>query len=167
MRCVVLALMVVGSVCGVASPASAQPSEEHCVVEIVDQTSSGELIVAEAACYPTFKIAMKSAGVAAWGDGAASTVDGLAAAATFTIGTHYEFANYGGSSMSVVGSSCSGGWLNTSAAWDNRISSTRNGCPNIRHYAGANLTGAFQSTLAPGANLTALNNLTSSIQYLP
>lgn len=167
MRRVVLALMVLGSVVGMGIPAEAQPVEEHCVMAVVDQATSGELILADANCYPTFKLAMKSEGVAAWGDGAAATAGEMAAAATFTIGTHYDLFNYGGSSTSVVGTTCGGGWLNTSSTWNNRISSTRNGCPSIRHYSGANLTGAFQTTSAPGGNLSALNNLTSSIQYNP
>jgi len=139
-------------------------AEEHCVVHVIGQEESGELIVGAEACYSSFEDAMTEEAVGAWGDGASP---GAQALATFTIGTHYEFANYGGSSMSVVGSDCTGGWVNTSAAWNNRISSTRHGCPHIRHYSGANLTGSSQTTTAPGGNLTTLDNLTSSIQYLP
>ena len=167
MRRVALALIVLLSVVGMASTVEAAPAESHCVMQIVGEKASGELVLTDAVCYPTFKIAMQAEGVAAWGDGAAATAGEMAATATFTIGTHYDLFNYGGSSTSVVGTTCGGGWLNTSSTWNNRISSTRNGCPSIRHYNGANLTGAFQTTSAPGGNLSALNNLTSSIQYNP
>jgi hypothetical protein len=137
---------------------------DHCVVHVVGQKTSGELVLSEPHCYDTFDEAMSREGVGAWGVGAALRVE--IAAATFTIGTHYDGANFTGASTSVVGSTCAGGWLNTSATWNNRISSTLNGCPRIRHYSGANLTGSFETTFSPGGNLGPLNNQTSSIQYL-
>ncbi len=148
-----------------ATPASGADVGEHCVVSVIGQRGSGELLVSDPVCYQTFEGAMRSEGVTAWGAGASARASSLAAA-TFTIGIHYDGANFTGPSTSVVGSGCTGGWLNVSAAWNDRISSTQNGCPRIRHYAGYNLTGASQTTYAPGGNLTTLNNLTSSIQYL-
>ena len=106
---------------------------------------------------------MAAEGVAEWGAGASERA---AALATFAIGIHYDGGSFTGATMTVVGSNCSGGWLNVSAAWNNRISSTEHGCPRIRHYNGANLTGASQTTVAPGGNLTSLNNATTSIRYL-
>lgn len=148
---------------GAASGAAAQPPAEHCVVHVVGQKPSGELVTSDAACYSSLEEAMVREGVGAWGTGASLLA---AAAATFTIGIHYDGLNFTGASTSVVGSDCSGGWLNVSAAWNNRISSTEHGCPKIRHYSGVNLTGSFQTTYSPGGNLTTLNNLTSSIRYL-
>lgn len=157
--------VVVASAWGGAPTAGAASPEPHCVVHVVGQRSTGEMILGPPACYSKFDEAMRSENVGTWGEGAAAKA-GDASLATFTIGTHYEFANYGGASTSVVGSDCNGGWLNTSSAWNNRISSTRHGCARIRHYNGANLTGSSQTTTAPGGNLTSLDNLTSSIQYL-
>jgi hypothetical protein len=147
-----------------ADAALAKPAEQHCVVHVMGRGPEGQLAVSEPACYPTFLEAMSAEGVDAWGADAANA-EGLVAA-TFTIGIHYDGVNRTGSSMSVVGSDCAGGWLNVSAAWDNRISSTLNGCPRIRHYAGPNLTGATKDTVTPGGNLTGLDNQTSSIRYL-
>ncbi|HEU4523936.1 MAG TPA: peptidase inhibitor family I36 protein [Gemmatimonadales bacterium] len=147
------------------STASADTGDQHCVVHVIDKDETGQLIVSDPECYDTFTEAMTSEDVDAWGADAETQVLGVVAA-TFTIGTHYDGANFTGASMSVVGSDCAGGWLNVSADWNNRISSTRNGCPRIRHYSGANLTGITQDTVTPGGNLTTLNNLTSSIRYL-
>lgn len=149
-----------------AEAVHAQPAtrNDHCVLHVLGQLPSGELLTSNPACYATFEEAMRSEGVDAWGEGAARAIGGVTPA-TFTIGTHYDGANYGGASTSVVGSDCNGGWLNVSAAWNNRISSTRNGCPRIRHFSGANLTGSVQDTFSPGGNLTSLDNATTSIQY--
>jgi hypothetical protein len=157
--------VAVALVCGVGGTAGAEAPEEHCVVHVIGQEASGELILSEEECYSSFAAAMTAEKVGAFGDGAAALAE-AAGVLTFTIGTHYEYAGFGGSSMSVVGSDCTGGWLNVSAAWNNRISSTRHGCPRIRHHSGYDLTGSSQTTLAPGGNLTTLDNLTSSIQYL-
>jgi hypothetical protein len=162
----VIVLIVIAAVVapGQAGAATAR-TEEHCVVRVIDQKSSGEMILSEPACYESFDAAMVSEGVGAWGDGAAALA-AIEGTATFTIGIHYDGADYSGSSTSVVGSDCAGGWLNVSMTWDNRISSTRNGCPRIRHYTGTNLSGIFETTYSPGGNLAVVNNQTSSIQYL-
>lgn len=166
MRRTICALMVmtmtwIGS--GVGGASTVQATDNHCVVHVIGQQRSGELIVTDPVCYSSLDAAMEKEGVGAWGPDASQSE---AAVATFTIGIHYDGFNFTGSSMSVVGSNCLGGWLNVSAAWNNRISSTEHGCPRIRHYSGFNLTGSTQTTYAPGANLSSLNNLTSSIQYL-
>jgi hypothetical protein len=83
------------------------------------------------------------------------------------IGVHWDGPGLTGSSFTVIGSSCSGGWLNLNALWTNRVSSTQNYCPVIRHYDGYGLTGSHEDTYAPGGNLGFMNNATNSIQYLP
>ena len=88
--------------------------------------------------------------------------EGGSASADFQIGLHCDGYNLAAPCTSVVGSGCTGGWLNVSAAWNNRISSTLSGCPQIKHFDGFNLTGAGRSTVSgPGPhNLTTFNNLT-------
>jgi hypothetical protein len=137
-----------------AGPATAaeRGRADQCVVHVVDQLASGELIVSDPECYSSFAVAMQA--------------EGATAAASFVIGYHYDGAGFSGASTTVMGTNCSGGWLNLSAAWNNRISSTKSGCPRIRHFNGANLTGSSETTLSPGGNLTALNNASTSIQYL-
>lgn len=158
-----LAIMLAFGAAGTGTAAASSPTPTHCVVHVIGEKPSGELLVGPESCFATLEEAMIAEGVAEWGTGASSRASALA---TFTIGIHYDGGNLTGASMSVVGSNCSGGWLNVSAIWNNRISSTEHGCPRIRHYNGTNLTGSSQTTVAPGGNLTTLNNLTSSIQYL-
>jgi hypothetical protein len=92
---------------------------------------------------------------------------GATALVDWPIGVHYDGASLTGSSLTVMGADCTGGWLNAPAGWSNRISSTAHGCPRIRHYDGYWLVSPEETTLWPGGNLLALNNRTSSIQYLP
>ena len=147
-----------------ASTLSSRPRNQ-CVVHVVGHRATGELVLSERHCYTTFLGAMRAEGVDAWGKGAAAEVEGLAAA-TFTLATHYDGANNSGASTSVVGSDCGGGWLNTVAAWDNRSQLDPQRLPHVRHYDGDDLTGANETTLGSGGNLTGLNNKTNSIQYL-
>jgi hypothetical protein len=131
-----------------AGAVSAPP--QHCVVHVTGQKASGEMTVSAPRCHSTFAAAMAEVGLA-----------------DFVLATHYDLPNFDASagSTSTVGSSCTGGWLNTSAAWNNRIGSTRNGCPSVIHYDLANLGGASATTVGTGGNLGAMNNRTSSIQY--
>lgn len=137
----------------------------YCVVHVTGHTTSGELQVSAPACYDTFAKSMSAEHVGAWGDGASAKAQALSVT-TFTLGTHCDGYNLAAPCTSVVGDSCTGGWLNTSAAWNNRISSTSNGCPTIGHFDLANLGGASVSTVGAGAhNLTTFNNRTTSLQY--
>ncbi|MEY2423032.1 MAG: hypothetical protein QOI95_3099 [Acidimicrobiaceae bacterium] len=143
----------------------------HCVVSAIGQRSDGELITSSPLCYSTFAEAMNAVGVDTTGISDVSPA-GLAAtgrlkgAATFIIGIHYDGYNWTGASFSVTGSNCSGGWLNVAPSWNDRISSTYNGCPRIRHFWNANLNGTWQDTTGSGGNLSVLDNQTTSIQYL-
>jgi len=149
-----------------ASPVSAaEPASEEaqCVVHVVGREESGELRLSEPRCYPTLAQAMVSEGVQAWGPGASERV---IAGASFTIGYHCDGLNLVAPCTSVVGDDCGGGWLNTVTAWDNRISSTLNGCPNITHFDSPNRMGATEVTSGlSGHNLTSLDNRTESLQY--
>lgn len=145
-----------------ASPAAAGPApERHCVVEVTGQKADGELVTTTPRCYATYEEVRQST----QGSNSAGTTSAQAAS-SFILATHYDGASWTGSSTSVTGSDCLGGWLNTSSTWTNRISSTRNGCYRVRHFDGANLTGASEDTVGSGGNLWSLNDRTSSIQYL-
>jgi hypothetical protein len=137
------------------APAPRPPrAVEHCVLRVTGQDHvTGELETAPMVCEPSQERALRGAGVAR-------------TATTFTIGLHYDGFDLTGSSLTVVGSDCLGGWLNLPSTWNNRISSTSHGCPRIRHYDGANLGTPQETTLTPGGNLGPLNNIASSVQYL-
>jgi hypothetical protein len=148
-------------------PANAAPAEQHCVVRVVGTAASGELLTSRPSCYATFDAAMAAVGMdSAAGSGGDRRPSRAAMTASSTIGIHYDGFNWTGSSTTVVGDNCAGGWLNVSATWNNRISSTLHGCPRIKHFDGSNLTGTAETTFDPGGNLTTLNNRTTSIQYL-
>lgn len=129
------------------------PPEEHCVVRVTGQAPTGQLQLTRPVCAPTRGAAVRAAGPSATAD--------------WAIGTHFDGAGLTGSSLTVYGADCTGGWLNLPAGWSNRISSTAHGCPRIRHYDGFWLISPEETTLWPGGNLVALNNRPSSIQYLP
>lgn len=146
----------------------APPPESHCVVVVIGQEESGELITTDPTCFGSEDMARVWASsslvlTATAGLGA----DSIQALTTFTLGTHYDGFNGTGSSISIIGSSCTGGWWNTPPAWDNRISSSYHGCAALRHYDLPDKGGSVQLTTGAGTikNLSSLNNRTESVSY--
>jgi hypothetical protein len=172
-RLSVLAIIAIAMTVTVVSPAGAakeQPVEEkdvvHCVVYIVDQADGGELITTAPDCYETeAEAATARSSVPAHQQ--LSSGGGVAYSSTWTIGIHYNGFNGTGSSISVVGSSCTGGWWNTPSSWDNKISSSYNGCHRLKHHDRPNRGGSYQSTWGVGTtdNLSYMNNRTESVSY--
>jgi hypothetical protein len=165
-----LTLLIISSAVSPPS-AGATAAGNHCVVSVVGQRPSGEFLTSQPVCYDSFVAAMHAAGVDTSGLSVVSpsslaASDRLQSATSSIIGIHYDGFNWTGGSFSVSGSNCSGGWLNVAPVWNDRISSTSNGCPRIRHFWDANLVGTSQDTLGVGGNLSTLNNQTTSIQYL-
>lgn len=144
--------------------------ESHCVVFVTGQLEGGELVTSAPDCFSSLALADAWAAAAA----PASILNipgsgGGAAASSFVLGRHYDGFNGSGSSIAVVGSSCTGGHWNTGSSWANRISSSYNGCPTLRHYDYPNKGGSSQYTSGAGTidNLTSLNNDAESVAYLP
>lgn len=167
---VTMAMPLIGSA---ARPAEIA-RETHCVMDVVSQLDDGELVMGPERCYETFSEAMldASGGAVALSHSTKGSVlftdDAvMAAMSSFTLGTHYSLYWGLGSSITIVGTSCTGGYWNTSSSWDNRISSSYNGCGVLRHYNYANLVGSSQSTSGAGTtdNLSTLNNKAESISY--
>jgi hypothetical protein len=147
-----LAAVLGTTVIDVGQVAAATPTVEHCAVRVTGRAPDGQLRTTAPVCSTDQARAQRSV---------------MTAASDFPIGIHWDGPGLTGSSFTVVGSSCSGGWLNLNSLWINRVSSTQNFCPVIRHFDGYNLTGSSEDTYYPGANLGFLNNATNSIQYLP
>lgn len=153
---------------GPDSPAT-QETAEHCVVFVVDVSVDGRLVTTEPECFASEEAAE------AWGALGLPMADGLGLfsgegvgpLSTFTLGRHYDGFNGTGSSISIVGSSCTGGYWNTTSSWRNRISSSYNGCARLRHYDYPNRAGQAQDTYGAGTtdNLSSLNNKAESISY--
>lgn len=143
------------------------PPESHCVVHVVGQAEDGKLTMSDPDCYKT----KAEADMAASGGLVARTtgLDSFAmAGSTFTLGRHYDGYNGTGSSITVVGSSCTGGYWNTPSWFDNRITSSYNGCGRLRHYDKPGKSGSSTNTYGAGTtdNLAAwMNNRTESVAY--
>jgi hypothetical protein len=149
-------------------------TDRHCVYEIVEVAADLELVMAPERCFGTFAEAalyLSSGLIRLPYDTPTSILEsqsaGVQRLANFTIGIHYDYYNGGGSSISVSGSSCVGGWWNTPTWFDNRESSAFNGCYRLRHYDGPNKGGSFQSTTGVGDtdNLSTLDNRVESVSY--
>lgn len=142
----------------------------HCVVEVIGEEESGAFVTAEPVCFETLAEALSTAGLAI-DPGARVTFEQVraenllaTATASGTIGIHYDGSNRTGASITVTGADCSGGYLNLTSDWTNRISSTLNGCPVVRFFDGFDKSGANETTTTQ-VNLGALNNAANSIQY--
>lgn len=168
--------MLIGMVVAV-SPAQAAETvgriERHCVVHTTGLEADGRLITGAQDCFETFSEAMF-----ALSEGSIrlpyetpvtvlESAPSAMAASSFTLGIHYDYFNGGGSSISVVGSSCVGGWWNTPSWFDNRESSSYNGCNRLKHWDYANKRGSYQSTWTVGQtdNLTYMSNRVESVSY--
>lgn len=167
MMSLVTALSVVVPAASTAASKKPPRAESHCVVYIVGQAEDGKLTTSQPNCFDT-----KSAAAMAAAGALQSTTAGLDsfafAGSTFTLGIHYDGYNGSGSSITVVGSSCTGGYWNTPTWFDNRITSSYNGCARLRHYDKPGKSGTFTNTYGAGTtdNLAAwMNNRTESVAY--
>jgi hypothetical protein len=126
---------------GAASPRA----DQHCVLQVTGKdVKTGELRTGPLQCQV----------------GAASQIMSLQTIAA----VHYTGSNFTGSTLSIVGDSCSGGWLNMPNGWQNVISSTSSSCYTV-HWDLYYLVGDSFATLNPGGNLGPLDNRTNSASY--
>lgn len=164
------AATVVGLGVGHSELRAAEPVDDHCVVEVTGIEPSGRYLTSEPVCYPTLVEALAEAGVPVDPAGTRSGFgdiehSGAIALADRTIGIHWDGANRTGASITISGGECSGGFVDLSAAWTDRISSTWNACPATRFFDGFGKTGDSEQTGTLAVNLGALNNRANSISY--
>lgn len=149
---------------------------EHCVVEVLGQMDTGQLLTAEPWCvsgeearadlYRSTGIRAESAAVLLANSGADPHVTELATAAVSVLGVHYDGANLTGSSLAVYGNNCTGGYINLPSSWVNRVSSSDNVmCSRIKHHDRYNTRGSYQSSWGSGGNLSYMSNRANSISY--
>lgn len=156
---------------GAASAQTAdEPQEQHCVLHIIGQEPGGRFITDEPVCYPTLAEALADAGVplshaALRGGVSGAEADAAVQAASGTLGVHYDGANRTGSSITVSGGDCNGGYVNLTSAWTNRISSTLNSCEAVNFWDGFDKTGGYEPTTTGTNNLSSMNNQANSIGY--
>ena len=159
--CLVAAITMV-----VAAP-SAQ-SDQHCVAHVEDVLDDGEMVLSEPMCVTgdvRDRAALIEGQLGSDAQLAASGLGGSVRLSGSILGTHYDGV-YSGSSLTVTGSNCNGGYVNLSSYWDNRVSSTINGiCHRIKHHDYSNKGGSYQSTWGWGGTLSYMNNRANSISY--
>lgn len=169
----VLVMVLVGAVPGVAGPMSDE--ESHCVREVVDQKTGGELNLSGARCYGSFMLAAPdiSGGEVELNPNATGRVlfDG-GGGGVEPGGLHARDPSRwyigSGTSISIVGSDCSGGWWNTGGSWANRISSSKNGCYRLTHHDYPNTSVASEDTVGAGVThdlRSLMNDKTESVSY--
>ncbi|HZD23791.1 MAG TPA: hypothetical protein VE569_10385 [Acidimicrobiia bacterium] len=169
MKSAVLSLLLALSVVTVRELPPERPGEIHCVLVVLDQKADGELVLSPPTCFTDERSAEMWAAEGAGGlvltDNGALTA--TATSSTFTLGRHYDGFSGSGSSIRIVGGNCTGGWWNTSSWWDNRISSSYNGCARLTHWDYPNKLGISESTYGSGTinNLSYMNNKTESVSY--
>ncbi len=162
-RCLAL-MLVSGSVASFG--AKAVDTETHCVLVVVGQKPSGEFITESLGCFTTLGEAQGAEHATV--QGSDRIVGEGVSLLTFTLGIHFDGAGGTGSSISIVGDNCNGGFWNTGPTWSNRISSSFNGCHRLRHHVDPDKGGAATDTTGSGSthNLPgAYDNTTDSVSY--
>jgi hypothetical protein len=134
------AAALISAMLAAAVPSPAAAEDVHCTITITGQKRNGQYTTSPVDC-----------------SGGGFTI-------LSTIAVHYVDANFGGSSLTVMGGACNGGWLDLPAAWDNVVSSTWSICTTT-HYDGDNLNGSSETLFAFGGNLSSLNDRAESVRY--
>lgn len=168
---VVVSLLVAFGALGAVPAAADDRSETHCVVDVVDVVD-GELVTGTPMCSNNVGAALHRATGGTWRLPADATLGGdsleTPMGATLTLARHYSGSYGSGSSITIIGVTCSGSFWNTPSWWDNRISSTYNYCYRTRHYDNPYMSGS--SALLSGSyrlhNISGfMNNRTESVRY--
>jgi hypothetical protein len=162
MAVAILFAVVALSVATTASAAAPTP-ERHCVVEVIGDVG-GTLITGPETCYRSRAGAAYHAAASA----VAPSPGVLSrAAGTNVISVHYTSTNFGGSSITIIGTTCAGGVWYASGWWNNNIESSR-------HYCGGRPTTFYDWTSCSGSSLAiysqqnslgSLNNRVSCVRY--
>ena len=197
-RTAVVAALVLGaglllSVGSAAADPAPEP-ESHCVLQVLDVLLDGEFVVSAPTCFGSFREAMAfaSGGSVAVRSGeelfaespdmskgfrldkrskidATRRANSTSGSSSFVIGIHFTGSYGSGSSVTLTGTNCSGGYWNASYSWRNVISSSYNGCARLAHYSELYISGSRYDTRTAGQTdniYGSMDNRTKSIRYL-
>ena len=159
---------VVASGLTVGTHAGAAPKglevEQHCVVE-VSGVEDGVLVTGPEVCFPVEADA--AAHAVAIADRAPVSKRGARSSGTNTIGLHYTSRWYNGSSIRVVGTTCSGGVWYPTGQWNNNIESSRHYCGSspTTFYDYSNCVASPYRIYQAAATLNSMNNRASCVRY--
>lgn len=134
--------------------------ESHCVIRM--EAESAEAFPDALSCYPTLEEALSESGPPI--DALKGPESRSAALASSTLAMHFDGRNNTGSSISISGTECSGGHVNLTSDWVNRIRSTANFCPTVKFFDGFDKSGDAEATSGI-ANLGPLDRRANSISY--
>lgn len=134
------------------TPAS-QEVERHCITQLSARSSKH---VAPITCFAT-EAAVDSVLVGTSAMRSSSNV----------IGRHYTSKNFGGSSITIVGTTCGGGHWYPTGFWNNNIESSLHYCGGVltRFFDSVACSGAGLSISSASSNLFSMNNKASCVQY--
>ena len=166
------AVIVASGLATGASAASAAESHEaerpheverHCVIEVT-AVQGGVFVTAPEVCFATPAAADRH--VASMGAKQASS-SSVQSSGSNTIGTHYSSRSYSGSSVRVVGTTCSGGVWYPTGFWNNNIESSLHHCGTspTRFYDYSSCAGPSQSIHLAVSSLGQWNNRASCVRY--
>jgi hypothetical protein len=185
--------MLVALIAVPATGNAAEPdTETHCVLDVVGVLTGGEFVTSDPVCFDTFERAAAFAGMGRFQFTSGAELMGVrpdlsepvravrtplhgrsmaatTASSSFVIGIHFTGSRGTGSSVTLTGSNCSGGYWNASSSWRNVISSSYNGCARLAHYSELYISGSRFDTRTSGQtdDITGyMDNRTKSIRYL-
>lgn len=141
---------------------AADAAETHCVLRMDAAADSSRAKKADLNCYPTLAEALAESGPPIQEPN--GTKERSAALAASTIAIHFDGRNNSGSSISISGTECSGGHVNLTNDWVNRIRSTANFCPTVKFFDGFDKSGDAEATSGI-TNLGPLDRRANSVSY--
>lgn len=141
--------------------------ERHCVVEVVDERD-GVLVTGPERCHDTFAEASADAAGSVVGvPTEAEQPSDAAVANNNTIGVHFTEVSFSGSSITIVGTTCSGGVWRPSGSWDDNIASSYHHCGSrpTQFYDASSCAGTPHNIYGAAASLHGMNDRTSCVRY--
>ncbi len=155
-----------GLATGVPAVSAAEPheAERHCVIAVT-AVQGGVLVTAPEVCFAT--LAQADSYAASLGTEKAGLSHSAQSSGANTIGTHFSSTSYRGSSVRVVGTTCSGGVWYPTGTWDNNIESSLHHCGTspTKFYDYSSCAGPSHSIYQAASSLGQWNNRASCVRY--
>lgn len=154
---VVALVIAAGSVARVdAAGPAVRPVDRHCVVDVVS-IRDGVMETGPEVCFDSEADA----------DVFVGSVGGSSRSASNIIGRHYTNLGYGGSSITIIGTTCGGGVWYPTGYWDNNIESSRHYCGGVptTFYDSANCSTGAYPIYFQMSSLGWMSNRVSCVRY--
>ncbi len=135
---------------------AAEHGQRHCVVKVIAE-EDGQIVTGEERCSSNYAEARAFA----------SEAFGAAEASTNTVGVHFTGTNFSGSSITIVGTICSGGVWYPTGGWNNNIDSSYHYCgskPTI-FYDSSSCSGTSRAIYGSSSTLFTMNDRASCVRY--